>query len=857
MRIRVISLLLAGLLPFAQDQQRPVFRTGVNLVRLDVRVVDGSGQPIPDLKAEEIEVIEGGVKRPLLLFQRVSGPSRSYAEQAQRTIASDVSTNQGAPQGQLFVLVIDQDHIRPGGEQPIRVAAETFLRTRVKPQDRVAIYGLPGPGPAQPFTANFAHARQQLDYVRAGLVRKANGAVTEMTEADAYEILRGNENVLMRYMTREASTSVADASGGAGTDVARRLSEDPAVTRRLIRENAQSIAARADSESRFFLKAFADLLRSFRGIDGRKTVLLFSEGFFGDNVSRDVEDVAAAAAETYSVVYAFDLNKRAHSLDATEPAYDGTEISSRLEPLGSLAVETSGDLVKDASARIEQAIASLQPDDGSYYLLGFEPGQPVDSNAYRRIKVQVRRSGARALARTGYAMGADPATTDRRRAIDAVLAAPFTQQTLKIEYTTYVAQPATAAGVQKVALSLLAELPIRRGVPSPGTDAKDTAADVVFVVRDTRTGKSVASGSDQIPLPERADGSGSTGSAPWRVLFEVPAGDYIMRCVVREPGGIVGSADRRFTVRPLNGFDVAATDFVVSSPGDPFPVRARAYGDGTLAGTLRLYGPTSDDLQPVLARLQLTPAGEDAAASVGRSIDGTIGEVITTGTRSMRDVLFSMPLERLAAGQYIAHVTVRVKGEIVADLRRPVDVILGAPPAAGTAPAGGGARARNVLDGEIARRLIRQAASTPGDAMKRAGAEADRGNWQAVLDQLRPIAAEDDAARRLRGVASIGQERYADAAVLLGASFEAKPDDAGLAFVLGWARSGAADRVGAVSAFRNAALLDPSMVPAHMALAEMYVALGHPELAVQSVEAGLKAVPQSVELSRLLATLKK
>src|SRR5262245_27045338 len=109
MRIRIVSLLVvvwAGLLPLAQDQgERPVFRTGVNLVRPDVRVVDAAGQPIPDLKAEEIDVTEGGVKRPLLLFQRVSGPSRSYVEQAQRTIASDVSTNQGAPQGQLFVLV--------------------------------------------------------------------------------------------------------------------------------------------------------------------------------------------------------------------------------------------------------------------------------------------------------------------------------------------------------------------------------------------------------------------------------------------------------------------------------------------------------------------------------------------------------------------------------------------------------------------------------------------------------------------------------------------------------------------------------------------------------------------------------
>ena len=94
-------------------------------------------------------------------------------------------------------------------------------------------------------------------------------------------------------------------------------------------------------------------------------------------------------------------------------------------------------------------------------------------------------------------------------------------------------------------------------------------------------------------------------------------------------------------------------------------------------------------------------------------------------------------------------------------------------------------------------------------------------------------------------------------AATLGVAFDAQPDDAALAFVLGWARAGAGDRTGAVTAFRNAALLEPTMVPAHLALADTYLALGHPALAIQAVEAGLKAVPQSVELTRLLSSLKK
>jgi hypothetical protein len=205
--------------------------------------------------------------------------------------------------------------------------------------------------------------------------------------------------------------------------------------------------------------------------------------------------------------------------------------------------------------------------------------------------------------------------------------------------------------------------------------------------------------------------------------------------------------------------------------------------------------------------------------------EATIGELITAGTRSMRDVLFAVPLERLAAGTYVARVVVRAKGEVVADLRRPVDVILGRAPAPSAAPANS-TRPRSVLDSDIARRLIQQAASSPTDDIR-------------------------------RGLADLDRENYVSAAAILGLAFDAQPDNAALAFVLGWARVGAGNRTGAVTAFRNAALVEPAMVPAHLALAECYVALGHANLAVQAAEAGLRAAPDSIELKRLLTTLRK
>jgi VWFA-related protein len=850
----IIGAALALIAPIAAQSQPqkpqpepPVFRSGVRLVRLDLRVVDNQGRAIADLRPDELRVTEGDVNRPIVLFQRVAGSGDSYVESAQRTIASEVSTNQGAPQGHLFVLLFDQDHISSGNEQPVRAAADAFLRDHVRRHDRVAVYGLPGPGPAQWFTANMTAAREQLANVRGGLERRAHGPITEMSLVEAYEIVRGNETVLSRFTT--VNTAVLTG----GDRLARTSPEQPAVVRRLIQENAQTIVNRADDMSRHFLRATADLLRSLNGIDGRKTVLLFSEGFYANNVARELEDVASAAAEAYAVVYALDLNKRLDLVTAeTTTADDPGEIDHRLVPLGNLASETSGELFKDASVRLSSVFTSVLPDE-SYYLIGFEPAPDTTDSQYRRIKVNIARAGAKVLSRTGYALGAAPTPATRRRAIDAALGAPFTQQGLKLEYTTYIGQSMTQR-LQRVALSVSTELPV---LPDRPAGRDDSAADVVFVVRDIKTGRVAASGSDQIPLPARAQDGFRTGVSSWRTAFEIPSGDYIMRCVVREPGGIVGSADRRFVVKQMDGSDVAASDLVLSSPGDPFPVRVRAFTESPLTGTARLYARSSDKLQPLTGHLDLLPIADvENGPAMARGATVALGPVIDTLSGARRDVLLAVPLSGLAAGPYVARLVIRSGSETVATLQRPVDIVVGIapePPAAARSES----RPSDVLSGQIGHRLLQRLASSQRNEVRQAVAFIDQRNWSAAIRAASTAPADDFEAACARGLADLGREEYAAAATTLSAQFDAHPDDAALAFVLGWARRATGDTRGAIGAFRNAAHLEPAMVPAHLALASTYRSVGQTALAVQALESGLRQLPSSPELQAMLAEVKK
>lgn len=833
-----VTALLTGLLavatsaqtPAPAPQNPPVFTSTVEIARLDVRVTDRDGKPITDLRADEVQVVEGGVARPVVLLQRIAEAGRTYLESAQRTIGAEISTNQGAPRGQLYVLLFDQEHITPGAELRVRVAAERFIKERVQPQDRIAIFGLPAPGPMLGFTNNARTAVEQLQHVRGSLERVSTGIVGEMTTQEAYEILRGNESMLTRFVVSsdEGTTSRA----GAAADATKRAQELPEVQRRIIKETAQSLVTRADGDSRRFLQLSAELLKSMRNVDGRKTVLLFSEGFYGDNVANEIRDVAAAAADVYGVVYAFDLNNRVSNNGAEPTGNDvAKEILSRTEPIGSLAAETSGALVPDALSHLDQALGALGAPNNDYYIVAFEssPAALSDRTAYQRVEVKVTRPGAVVGTRTGYTAGVDARANNavaslRRLTIDAALAAPFGHQGLRVEYTTYQSH-GTGTTDERIVLSLEAELPVNAEAIG-GDDAPQ--ADVVFVVRDARTGRIAGSGTDRIPLPTAVTRGRTSGVGAWRVQFALPPGEYLMRAIVREPGGLLGSADRQFAVRALGGPSVAASDLVLGRPSPALPVRATAYTADPLPAAVRVYGRSAAQLDTLTARIELIPVGGSTAV-VG--VTGVATDTRDVEGQELRDLLFEVPLAGVPAGDYVARAEIRANGELISDLRRQVTVIVGANPAPAAAPPRSALPVPSAAaDGVVATALLAEAATSANPAVQQAAV----------------------------GVTQLKAARYNEAAATLSAAFDASAGkSAPIAFLLGWAQRGTGNLVAAVSAFRNAATLDASMIAAHLALADTYVTLQQPALAIQALEAGLASQPNAAELKRMLETIKK
>lgn len=844
-------MFLLLLLALAGPAQQATFRSGVDLVRFDVRVVDENGRPITDLRQDEVIVEENGKALPLVLFQRVTEPAESYVEEALRAVSAQVSSNEAFPRGHLYILLFDQQHITPGNEARARMAAEQFIRRRVRPSDRVAVFAVPGPGPQVGFTADKTRAIQALDTVRGMAQKTVDSAFGRMTVYEAHRVVQGDEKLKGDLLARMAAESGTDiVSGGGDATGARRaaVGEDISAARRALLENARQIVNQTDAMSRQFLQRLSDVVVQFRDIEGRKTLVLFSEGFFQDNLSRELEMVAAAAAQSYCVFYTFDLNQRGPSLTdaAAAETTQATEIQDRIAPLATLAIETDGMMIVDAAARTQQALDRIADQAQDYYVLGFPPSESAKAarGKYQRVTVKVTRPGARVSSRTGYAVRPEQTPDNKRRAINAVLGAPFVQQALKIDYTTYVMK-AAEPGQHRVVLSLNADLPVR------ATTAD--AADVVFVVRDVRDGRVVASGTDTMNLPATAKPGAPLGTGNWRVQFNVPAGSYVMRAVVREPGGLIGSADRRIDVKALDGPDVTASDLVIGSAMAGLPVKSRAFSEDGLSGVIETYGRTAVQLEGLDVKVELRASDNVAVKSVA----ATIAEAQQEGSGLSRRASFQLPLTGVPPGEYIAHAVVIARGEVVAERTRQVEVLGGRAPVVATA----GAKSVSPLDvtrGDLGQKyiaMIQQRAR--GTAASEAAVHAARGRWEEVEAAVAKLSTDDSMPTHgLRGFAFFVRENYKGAATELGRALDLD-QNALTAFFLGWAQEGAGDSRAALSAWRTAAHLDPSLVSAHLALADGYLKLSQPALAAQALRAGLAAIPSSIELQTRLQQIER
>src|SRR5262249_19042937 len=130
-------------------------------------------------------------------------------------------------------------------------------------------------------------------------------------------------------------------------------------------------------------------------------------------------------------------------------------------------------------------------------------------------------------------------------------------------------------------------------------------------------------------------------------------------------------ADRRFTVRALDGPGLTSGDLVLSSVRGELPARPTAYtGDG-LTGVIELYARTVDQLHDARVTVDLVPVASTSAA-VSNVAD--LQPIRPTTSGAAREARVALPLTGVAPGVYIARARVTVGQDTVAEAAREVDI---------------------------------------------------------------------------------------------------------------------------------------------------------------------------------------
>src|SRR5712692_2781655 len=140
------------------DQPQPVFRTGINFVRVDVLVTDKNGKSVSDLNQTDFEVTEAGKPQTVETFKRVDldGGLMPGPDGPPRAIRTDNDEELEAARDdvRLFGLFLDDYHVRRLSSLSARNEIARFIETQLGPSDMIGTMYPLTPLDAVRFTRN-------------------------------------------------------------------------------------------------------------------------------------------------------------------------------------------------------------------------------------------------------------------------------------------------------------------------------------------------------------------------------------------------------------------------------------------------------------------------------------------------------------------------------------------------------------------------------------------------------------------------------------------------------------------------------------------------------------------------------
>ena len=810
--------------------QGPTFRTGVDLVAIDVAVVDRNGRPVEDLRAPDFAVkIDGEVRRVVsaeLIKVDVEAAKRQVADKSETFYTSNLTP----PNGRQIVLAVDQINIRPGSLRPIMAAAQRFL-DRLSPLDQIAFITYPEPGPRVSFTNDKLRLKLAMQGLIGNQPRTTAGQYNiGVSEAIAIEEKR-DQLTLAAVMNRECRSTDPMQRAQCERDI---ISESSQIARNIREDADQSMIG------------LRNILERLSYIEGPKSLILISEGLAIEDTSelRSIVQLAGMARTSINVMLI--ALQRGDVTIAEQPPTELQDRRIQVTGLEALATMSRGSLFHIAGTG-EPIFDRLASEISAMYILGVEQ-RPSDSKGERhRIDVEVRRQNVTIRSRQAFVTS--PTFKGKRTAEDNLrdaLSSPFPVSGLPVRVTTFAHQDPAS---QKVRLTVSAQIGAAGAKPSAYTvgyivinDANEMAGSLL-----TKATLSPGAGSPNEPLHFVSG-----------VMLE--PGIYSLRFGVVDEEGRRGSVVRDVNAWKMAGEPLAMGDLIIGSlPATGQGIRAEVEPyvlDDRLAAYIELYSNADSTWSNARVTFEIAD-NQDAPALASLPVQLVPGKQPTWRVASG-----ILPAQALPPGRYVARAQITRDGKAVGVLVRPFVLER----AAGARTVAPGAVAAAALSFASSLPKFDAAGATKGElltqmldmvekrsaTLKDAMVEARAGRYgTAALEAL--TAGDQSVAAFLRGLDLFGRGQLDQAATQLQLAAGPRRDFFPAAFYLGAIYASVGRDRDAAGVWQMALGAEPRPAVVYTMVADARLRDGQPGSAIEILKPAYERDPANDEVGRRLA----
>ncbi len=624
----------------------PVFRAGINFVRVDVIVTDRTGRAVADLQPGDFEIIEEGKPQKIETFRYIELNGGLTQDAPSRAIRTDADEEAEAARDdvRLFAMFLDDYHVRRESSLASRQELARFVETQLGPSDMVALMYPLDPVAAVRFTRNHgAVQRGLLQFVGRKFEYEAQNAFElkyHYYPAETVERIRNQVSLsalksLIVHMggLKEGRKALVLVSEGYSNMLPPQLRNPIATFPGFGNPNRSEANAGVGDLNEFRAQA----LSSF-------------------DMQQELRQIYTTANRYNVAIYAVDPRGLASSdfniADNIGAATGRDYLNSTMNTLRVLSAETDGRAIVSRND-LTLAMKQIVGDSSAYYLIGYNSTEAPTDGKFHEIKVRVKRSATQVRARRGYwafttadvVRAVTPPKPGPPKPLEAALAA--------IGYPSRARLIRTWIGTERGENGKTRVTFVWEPVPRPPGSPSRSSDQPVRVLL-------TAAGPDGAPyfrgrVP--ATVAGATASTP-RVTFDAPPGALQLRLSIEGPDSDVLDSETRDLTIP----DMMSSDALF---GTPQIFRARTARDvqqlKTNPGALPTAAREFLRSERLLVRVPVYGPGNTPPPASARLLnrDGrAMSQVPVTMTSEESGATIELGLASLALGEYVIEITI-------------------------------------------------------------------------------------------------------------------------------------------------------------------------------------------------------